>query len=68
MQKRTLEGVIVVVVESFKKKDIDITRYSFSTKVADSWASGVAVLAYGSDGCRAIEYAQETDNLQRRKN
>lgn len=60
VQKRTLESDIVVVVEGFKKKDVDITRYSLSTKVADSLASGVAVFAYGSGECGAIEYAEET--------
>lgn len=47
---------IVVVVEGFDKKDIDITRYSLSTKVADSLASGRLVLGYGSPECGAIEY------------
>ena len=37
-----------------------MTRYSLSTKVADSLASGVAVFAYGSADCGAIEYAEST--------
>lgn len=60
VQRKTIESDIVLVVEGFKKKDVRITRYSLSTKVADSLASGVAVLAYGSRECGAIEYAEET--------
>lgn len=60
VQKLTVESDIVVVVEGFKKEDLDITRYSLSTKVADSLASGVAVLAYGSLECGAIEYSHST--------
>lgn len=60
VQIKTIESDIVVVVESFDKKDIDITRYSLSTKVADSLSSGTNVLAYGSIECGAIEYAKET--------
>lgn len=61
VQKKTLESDIVVVVEGFDKEDVDITRYSLSTKVADSLSSGANVLAYGSLECGAIEYAKETD-------
>ena len=56
--KKTVESDIVIVVEGFRKKDVDITRYSLSTKVADSLSSGVAVFAYGSRDCGAIEYAE----------
>ena len=60
VQKKTLESDILILVEGFKKKDVDITRYSLSTKVADSLASGVSIFAYGSVDCGAIEYAIET--------
>lgn len=56
--EKTVESDIVIVVEGFRKKDVDITRYSLSTKVADSLSSGVAVFAYGSRDCGAIEYAE----------
>ena len=45
------------MAEGFCKNDVDITRYSLSTKVADSLSSGAAVFAYGSCDCGAIEYA-----------
>lgn len=60
VQKKTLESDLLIVVEGFEKRDIDMTRYSLSTKVADSLASGVAVFAYGSVDCGAIEYAEST--------
>lgn len=52
---------ILLVVEGFEKKDVDITRYSLSTKVADSLAVGGAVLSLGSLECGAIEYMQQID-------
>ena len=58
--KKMAECDIQIVPEGFKKKDVDISRYSLSTKVADSLASGSAVLAFGSEECGAIEYAQST--------
>lgn len=60
VQKETMNSDMLIVVEGFRKNDIDITRYSLSTKVADALASGVAVLAYGSSECGAIEYAKST--------
>ena len=53
---KTEESDIVVVVEGHKPEDIELSRYSLSTKVADSLASGVNVLAYGSADCGAIDY------------
>ena len=57
---KTLESDVLVVVEGFDKRDVDITRYSLSTKVADALASGVMVVGYGSSECGAIEYLAET--------
>lgn len=52
---------ILVVVEGFEEKDVSITRYSLSTKVADSLATGGAVIALGSIECGAIEYMKQID-------
>lgn len=60
VKRLTVGSDIIIVAEGFKKKDVDISRYSLSTKVADSLASGVNVLAYGSAECGAIEYAAST--------
>ena len=54
------ESDITVIVEGFKKKDIEQSRYSLSTKAADALASGVAILSYGSDECGIIEYMKST--------
>lgn len=50
---------ILLIVEGFEKKDVEITRYSLSTKVADSLAIGGAVLTLGSIECGAIEYMHQ---------
>ncbi len=60
VQKRTAESDIVVVVEGFKQEDINFTRYSLSTKAADSLASGAAVLAYGPEDAGVIGYLIST--------
>lgn len=60
VRQKTVESDILLITEGFKKKDVDITRYSLSTKVADSLSSGVSVFAYGSPECGAIEYAEST--------
>lgn len=53
------ESDILVVVEGFKKYDVDITRYSLSTKVADSLATGSNILAFGSSETGAMDYLNE---------
>lgn len=58
--KKMGESDVLVVVEGFSEEDVNITRYSLSTKVADSLAAGGAVFAYGSLECGAIEYAKST--------
>lgn len=50
------ESDILVVVEGFDSKDVDITRYSLSTKVADSLATGGSILAFGSKDTGAMDY------------
>ena len=52
---------ITVIVEGFEKKDIDLSRYSLSTKAADALASGAAILSYGSEECGIIEYMESTE-------
>ncbi len=60
VQKRMAESDMTVVVEGFKEKDVRLSRYSLSTKAADSLASGACILAYGSSDCGVIEYLQST--------
>lgn len=61
VQKRMNESNITVVVEGFKKADVNLSRYSLSTKAADALASGCAVLTYGSIECGIVEYMKSTD-------
>ena len=60
VKNRMAECDLIVVVEGFKKEDLIFTRYSLSTKAADSLASGVAVLAYGPEDAGVIGYLKET--------
>lgn len=60
VMKRSLDSDILVIVEGFAHKDVITTRYSLSTKVADSLASGCNILVYGSPECGAMEYMQHT--------
>lgn len=60
VMKLTKESDINIIVEGFNKKDIDITRYSLSTKAADAIASGGNIFAYGDINCGVIEYMQGT--------
>ncbi len=60
VQKRMSESDITIVVEGFKEKDVNISRYSLSTKAADSLSSGCFVLSYGSLECGIIEYMKNT--------
>lgn len=52
---------ITVIVEGFEEKDIELSRYSLSTKAADALTSGVAIVVYGSDECGIIEYMRSTN-------
>lgn len=52
----TSQSDVVVIVEGFDKEDVDITRYSLSTKAADAITSGCQILAYGDVECGVISY------------
>lgn len=59
--KKTLESDIILLVEGFTKNNIRSTRYSLSTKVADSLYSGTNIFAYGSEECGMIDYLKQED-------
>lgn len=61
VQKRMAESDITVVVEGFSAHDINLSRYSLSTKAADALASGAAILTYGSLESGIIEYMKSTN-------
>lgn len=47
---------MLIHVESFEHENVNKVRYSVSTKIADSLASGIPLLAYGPKGIASIEH------------
>ncbi len=56
----TSQSDIVVIVEGFKKQQINTVKYSLSTKAADAMASGKQILVYGDMECGVVEYMAST--------
>lgn len=46
----------LILVESFDRSAVRRTKYSLSTKVAESLRSGACIIAYGPDEIASIEY------------
>lgn len=61
VKRKISESDITVIVEGFSKKDINLSRYSLSTKAADALASGASIFVYGSPYCGVVEYMKSTD-------
>lgn len=61
VKEKMKKSDITLIVEGFKKNDIELSRYSLSTKAADALASGAAILTYGSSECGIIEYMKSTE-------
>ena len=61
VQKRMAESDITVIVEGFSEHDINLSRYSLSTKAADALASGASILSYGSLESGIIDYMRSTE-------
>ncbi len=51
-----LSAGVLIHVESFDKESMEKVKNSVSTKIADSLASGVPLLAYGPPGLASIEH------------
>ena len=60
VKERMSQSDMTVIVEGFSKKNINMTRYSLSTKAADALASGASILTYGPIESGIIEYMQST--------
>ena len=54
-------GSFNIVASSFSKRDIEKTRYSLSTKVADCLISSGPIIAIGPIGDGAIDYLKKRD-------
>lgn len=46
----------LVHVEAFDEKSVDRVRYSISTKIADSLASGIPLIAHGPDSVSSVRH------------
>lgn len=60
VKERMSQSDITVIAEGFEKKDINLTRYSLSTKAADALAGGAAILVYGPAESGIVSYMQST--------
>lgn len=52
-------SAMLIHVESFDSCDIERVRYSVSTKIADSLASGVCLFAYGPEEVASIQHLKK---------
>lgn len=52
---------VLLHVESFDNENRERVKYSVSTKIADSLASGICLLAYGPEGLASIEYLRRNE-------
>lgn len=59
--KKIYDSDLILMVEGFTKYNVLNTRYSLSTKVADTLISGSNVFVYGSKECGMIQYLIEED-------
>lgn len=53
------KSVAVIHTESFNPEFMDLTRYSISTKIAESLMYGPCLIAYGPEGIASIDYLKE---------
>ena len=60
VQEKMQKSDITVIVEGFRDEDVELSRYSLSTKAADALASGAAILTYGSPDAGIVEYMAST--------
>lgn len=58
---RIKSSIAVIHTESFDVYDIERVKYSMSTKIADSLASGTCLFAYGSSELASIQYLSENN-------
>lgn len=61
VEKKTAECDIFVIAEGFRDSDINLTKYSLSTKASDGLASGAAILTYGPKDAGVVNYMESTE-------
>ncbi len=55
------KSIAVIHTESFDEQYVELTRYSISTKIAESLMYGPCIIAYGPEGIASIDYLKEND-------
>lgn len=60
VQQKMEKTDVFLIVEGFRKADINATRYSLSTKAADGLASGARLFVYGPEQAGVITYMAQT--------
>ncbi len=58
--KHLNDADIVLHVESFRKKDVSLTKYSFSTKIIDCIQSGSCIVAIGPPELASIDFLKKS--------
>ena len=61
LQKKTKKARLLVHVESTKPYYLRDIKYGFSTKIADSLASGVPFFVYASDELTSVQYLKDNN-------
>ncbi len=60
--RRVFDGAdLLLHTEAFDEASIDLVKHSVSTKIADSLASGIPLLAYGPSSIISVQYLLEND-------
>lgn len=60
IKKIMKEADVVLHVETFEKKFIDITKYSFSTKIVDCIQSGSCIMGVGPNELASINFLKQS--------
>ena len=55
-KKELLSSELLLHVEAFDEESIDLVKHSVSTKIADSLASGIPLVAYGPKEVASMQY------------
>lgn len=61
VKEKMQDAGALIVVEDFKKKNLNMVRYSLSTKIGDSLCSGRPIIAFGPNGAGAIDFLLENN-------
>lgn len=60
-QKAFQQAELLLHVEAFDAESVDFVKHSISTKIADSLASGIPLLAYGPESISSMQHLLRND-------